>query len=106
MAGGSCQTRKNMLQARHLEQSQTDPLSAYGWMRVLSQAHRRESPAKAFLSISQSMGGHVTPDAQLTPRIDRDADSLLAIVPLQGLSESRYLRNGQDRENDGADHYP
>jgi len=41
-----------------------------------------------------------------TPRIDRDADSLLAIVPLQGLSESRYLRNGEDLENDCADYYP
>ena len=67
LAGGFCQTRKNMLEAKYLERSQTDPLSAYGWMRVLSQAHRREGPAKAFLSISQSMGGHVTPDAQRHP---------------------------------------
>lgn len=49
------QTKKLELNAAHLERSQSDPLSAYSWMRVLSEAHRRRAEADAFQSISQSL---------------------------------------------------
>jgi DNA-binding MarR family transcriptional regulator len=52
------------LEAEHRDQSQKDPLSAYGWMRVLSEAHRREAESQAFLSISQSLGVRSKTDAQ------------------------------------------
>jgi DNA-binding PadR family transcriptional regulator len=58
------QAKKLHLEAEHLERSQSDPLSAYGWMRVLSEAHRRRAEADALLSISQSIQERSKKDVQ------------------------------------------
>lgn len=41
------------MRAESLNHSQSDPLSAYGWMRVLSEAHRRDADSVALAQMGQ-----------------------------------------------------
>jgi len=50
------------MRAKYMQGSQTDPLSTYIWMRILTEAHRRRAEAEAFLSFSQFLMDQSTPD--------------------------------------------
>jgi DNA-binding MarR family transcriptional regulator len=43
------------MKAELLKRSQTDPLSAYEWMLILSETHRRHAESEAFSAISEQL---------------------------------------------------
>ncbi|HUN83889.1 MAG TPA: hypothetical protein VMU48_05885 [Terracidiphilus sp.] len=43
------------MRQEYLDRSQKDALSTLEWMRICTEAHRRDAESKAFLSISQSL---------------------------------------------------
>ena len=51
------------MEAARLGKTQKDPLSTYGWMRVLSEAQRRSAESKAFSQLGQFLREKHQPDA-------------------------------------------
>lgn len=52
------------MKAKYLEDAKSDPLSAYGWMRVLSETHRRDADSMAFASMGQVIRGEPMKNVQ------------------------------------------